>query len=105
MQDALILVTSLVVSAFVITVYCPSCVAIDEPDLGARSDALSALLGGLTGIGVLATPYYQRTELPLQRKELKDTRVELKRSAEAQVRRAGFNRPNRLKHPYHKIYL
>jgi hypothetical protein len=45
---------------------------------------MSALFSGLAFVGIIVAIFQQREELALQRKELADTREELKRAATAQ---------------------
>jgi hypothetical protein len=58
-----------------------------HPDRGTIGDmfgAVNALFSGLAFAGVVYAIFLQRRELELQREELRATRVELSRSAEAQ---------------------
>jgi hypothetical protein len=52
--------------------------------IGDMFGAINALFSGLALAGIIYTIYLQHLELKLQREELQLTRVELKRSAEAQ---------------------
>lgn len=56
----------------------------DRGTFGDTFGAINALFSGLAFAGIIYTILLQRKELALQRQELADTRIELKRSADAQ---------------------
>jgi hypothetical protein len=58
----------------------------DRGNLGDSFGGINALFSGLAFAGIIYTILLQKKELTLQRAELEDTRVELKRAADAQER-------------------
>jgi hypothetical protein len=58
----------------------------DRGNLGDSFGGINALFSGLAFAGIIYTILLQKKELTLQRQELVDTRVELRRSADAQER-------------------
>ncbi|MAB49576.1 MAG: hypothetical protein CMC05_13195 [Flavobacteriaceae bacterium] len=71
-----------VISAFIVPCLYPK--LSDRALLGDSFGVINSLFSGLAFAGIIYTILLQRKELALQRQELKDTRIELNRSATAQ---------------------